>query len=219
MPNHVYTTLRVTAPTTEQLRAFMLKASTPYTTYHTTFDGTPVEDKVNSPFTFTAFLPFPTEPNTYWDYKDENGKLRQPWYDWNVSNWGTKWDAYEVEVQTNENSPLFAVYRFTTAWSPPIPVFEAIAQQHPEIEMDIQYEEEQGWGGEIIKLFDLTELSVVREWDIPNSHADYVARDNEDGCICGWEENPKNWYKDCPPLLPEHDCNCEEHQNGTKQSV
>jgi hypothetical protein len=42
------------------------------------------------------------------------------------------------------------------------------------------------------------ELSVSDEWDIPQSHADYVSRDNEDGCACaqGWDE--EDWYDDCP---------------------
>ena len=45
------------------------------------------------------------------------------WYEWNLPNWGTKWDAYEVELQ----SPT--VLKFQTAWSAPLPVVKAFAKQ------------------------------------------------------------------------------------------
>jgi len=43
------------------------------------------------------------------------------WYDWNVANWGTKWDAYDTytfnEITTS----------FNTAWSPPIKAIQKLA--------------------------------------------------------------------------------------------
>ena len=43
------------------------------------------------------------------------------WYDWNVANWGTKWNAYDTygfdETATS----------FNTAWSPPIKVIQKLA--------------------------------------------------------------------------------------------
>ena len=50
------------------------------------------------------------------------------WYDWNVENWGTKCDAYdfgEPDFDDNTNTILLTFY---TAWSPPIPIFEKLAQ-------------------------------------------------------------------------------------------
>lgn len=55
------------------------------------------------------------------------------WYTWNRNNWGTKWNAYDD--QTTEESVYEAFdgetlgrfnIIFTTAWSAPTPIFEAI---------------------------------------------------------------------------------------------
>lgn len=47
------------------------------------------------------------------------------WYDWNIKNWGTKWDASSAEL-TQKGKVL--IFEFETAWSPPVPVFEYIAE-------------------------------------------------------------------------------------------
>jgi len=135
------------------------------------------------------------------------------WYDWNIREWGTKWDANDAELDTdlteldgNINNSLS--YRFSTAWSIPTPVFEAMVEQHPELDFDFSSEEEQGWGAEFTSSDGDEDgkrsLILTKEWDIPNSHADYVERDNEDGCICSWQDDEDdNWYEDCP--RPEKD--------------
>jgi hypothetical protein len=53
------------------------------------------------------------------------------WYSWCIENWGTKWGAYAFYVI--EETPTSGVYRFDTAWSTPVPVFEALAALHPEL--------------------------------------------------------------------------------------
>lgn len=115
------------------------------------------------------------------------------WYDWNVTNWGTKWDACNAEVERTAEGVAVA---FDTAWSPPDPIFVAMAKQFPELEFDIWYEEEQGWGGEIIGKGG--ETTISKEWDIPNSHAEYLALDREDSCNCAWADDKEDWYDDCP---------------------
>ena len=71
-----------------------------------------------------------------------------------------------------------------------------MVEQHPDLSFSIRCEEEQGWGVE----FDGTdgELSVTKEWDIPESHGDWDAIDNPDRCVCQWEDDITNWYSDCP---------------------
>jgi hypothetical protein len=71
-----------------------------------------------------------------------------------------------------------------------------MVEQFPTLNFKFYCEEEQGWGVEFVG--EDGELSVSDEWDIPQSHADYVSRDNEDGCACaqGWDE--EDWYDDCP---------------------
>lgn len=134
------------------------------------------------------------------------------WYDWNVRNWGTKWDANdedgEIPDLENLQSQDTITYRFSTAWSIPEPIFRAMVEQHPELDFDFECEEEQGWGANFTSSDGDEDgersLILTKEWDIPASHADYVERDNEDGCVCSWDsDDPDNWFEDCP--RPEKD--------------
>ena len=73
------------------------------------------------------------------------------WYDWRCSNWGTKWEACYAEVSEieeydadpspdkNNNSQLYANITFDTAWSPPIPVYDALHKKG--IAVVAEYEE------------------------------------------------------------------------------
>jgi len=56
------------------------------------------------------------------------------WYAWNCNNWGTKWGCYE---QTEHDGQI----DFTN-------VLDRLAKHFPN--MILYYEEEQGWGGEIV---------------------------------------------------------------------
>ena len=77
------------------------------------------------------------------------------WYDWNVRNWGTKWDvavSHEEEYPETEiydEGETTVGYKFNTAWSPPIPAIEKLSSQYPSLTFNLSYEEETGWGGEI----------------------------------------------------------------------
>ena len=39
------------------------------------------------------------------------------WYEWNISNWGTKWDAQPFDINWEDDCVTF---QLETAWSPPI---------------------------------------------------------------------------------------------------
>jgi Ferredoxin-like domain in Api92-like protein len=125
---------------------------------------------------------------------DNNPDGSNGWYGWNTTNWGTKWNARDVDLEQSENE---AIYTFSTAWSIPEPIFRAMAGQHPTLTFTMGCEEEQGWGAEYSAKDG--ELYLDKEWDIPTSHADYVAKGDEDGCACGrYEDEDDNWYEDCP---------------------
>lgn len=119
------------------------------------------------------------------------------WYDWNVRNWGTKWDANDAELDQNldelkEGDSL--TYRYSTAWGIPEPAMRAMVEQHPELSFSFECEEEQGWGANYEG--DEGILSMVKEWDIPSCHADFdnLGRDCW-GCESGDQEE---MYEDCP---------------------
>lgn len=69
-------------------------------------------------FSFNKVIPIP---------KSE----KDNWYNWRVSNWGTKWNA-DVQYETTdqwENGEV--LIEFNTAWAMPIPVLETLSKQHP----------------------------------------------------------------------------------------
>lgn len=51
------------------------------------------------------------------------------WYTWNVREWGSKWDLYDVYVDYDQIG--FAELSFNTAWSAPGRVFEALSLLFP----------------------------------------------------------------------------------------
>ena len=54
------------------------------------------------------------------------------WYDWAVGNWGTNWDIYSPhdtdEIYSDVDGETY-VFKFDTAWAPPIPVYEEMEKQ------------------------------------------------------------------------------------------
>ena len=61
-----------------------------------------------------------------------SGKTDDRWYSWRLQNWGTKWDAYEVEIDDSEMFNGFEV-TFDTAWSPPEEICYAIKEQFDDL--------------------------------------------------------------------------------------
>jgi hypothetical protein len=106
-------------------------------------------DGEDSVITLSSFVPPPEElKNTIarggTDSKP-NKKLMEKygadnWYDWQVNNWGTKWDI--AEVAALEDDEDFLEYGFDSAWSPPVEWLEKVAKQYPELEFGLKYEEE-----------------------------------------------------------------------------
>lgn len=138
----------------------------------------------------------------------------QNWYNWNIANWGVKWDAKVDETAVDQldkgdlaNGKYYVSYRFETAWGAPNEVFVALAEKYPHLEFDIEWEEEQGFGAELSAVDG--EVSVVREWDIPSSHKDYVERDREDSCVCAYYDDIDELFDDCPPAI---EANADENK-------
>ena len=55
-------------------------------------------------------------------YESKNGNKSNNWYDWNIRNWGTKWDLRDVLVDMSDVGKNLAsyVYNYNTAWGPPV---------------------------------------------------------------------------------------------------
>lgn len=220
MPNWVYTTMTVTGPK-QSVDAFRVKAAKPYTTRHTGMfiEGKGYDhDAVNvvenkSDLSFWNFIA-PTDLDAYFgpEKKPDNYDTMtfdermveamkfngDHWYDWNVRNWGTKWDACDATCDEVNGA---IVYNFSTAWAPATGAFAAMVSQHPDLEFRFHNTEEQGWG--VVYESKDGELEEVSSWDVPESHKEWVDID-QDCPRCVWEEE-SDWYEDCPRLSAPKD--------------
>jgi len=67
-------------------------------------------------------------------------KTSDDWYNWNVRNWGTKWEItdkasvfYEIPTDTG----LEICYHLESAWSPPAEALDHLARQYPDITINL----------------------------------------------------------------------------------
>ena len=54
------------------------------------------------------------------------------WYDWNISNWGTKWEISIVDWERQDDDTIWI--SFESAWSPPTVLYEFINDHGWEVE-------------------------------------------------------------------------------------
>ena len=63
------------------------------------------------------------------------------WYDWSISNWGTKWDACSESSIREENESLLEV-SFDTAWAPPTAWLQKVTEKYKRLKFTMKYSEE-----------------------------------------------------------------------------
>jgi hypothetical protein len=199
MPNWVSNTLSITG-SAEDIADFKEKASQPKTTL---WDGK--EEIDEAVLSFMNFIAPPQDAlasgeyyGTHgWSEGKEVGRTPNNWYEFNSREWGTKWDASDEEL--TDESEMYLSYSFQTAWAPPTPVFQAMAEQHPTLVFEIHCVEEQGWGVDYEGRDG--ELTTTDEWDIPDSHESSIYRTNS--CYCEWADpitDREHFFSDCPQL-------------------
>lgn len=59
------------------------------------------------------------------------------WYDWSIANWGTKWPGYDFGEYDGGNS-----IEFSTAWSPPFPIYEKLSEMFPDVTFNYRWADE-----------------------------------------------------------------------------
>ena len=180
MPNWCYNSLIIEG-SAEDISAIKQQLNTPFTRSHETYnmETKRMETKEytfsNPIFSFWNIIK-PTNLEEYNKQDDFSKPLEERlmfqgdnWYDWNVRNWGTKWDVAVSDDEQYPETELIEdwsdrlIYSFNTAWSPPIEGIEQLATQYPQCEITLSYEEETGWGGEV--LFHEGEMSKIEEYD------------------------------------------------------
>ena len=117
-------------------------------------------DIFNNPEPFNALIPSPKWSETpnedgelpvLEEHKDSDGKVLftthkfpksgktdDRWYDWQIQNWGTKWEPTDLSVeQCDEELEI----TFNTAWSPPEDICRAIRNKYPDVSVSWFYDE------------------------------------------------------------------------------
>jgi hypothetical protein len=113
------------------------------------------------------FIPCPSE------LLDNGG-----WYDWNISNWGTKWDIELENVLVSEGKTLSAY--FSSAWSPPVEAYAKLEEMGFKV-LAFYHEPGMCFGGRYENGTDeCYEIDFYNdEWakDLPTDLAEYIEPD------------------------------------------
>ena len=125
------------------------------------------------------------------------------WYDWSVTNWGTKWNSYGYDdAPRYEGGNEIA---FNTAWSCPEPVVKRLSQMFPDIQFQHRWADEDiGQNvGEV-----LYQDGEVFEYDVPTAftkEAYEMASDIWDTPLAEWDlyygGNYEYWDEKKPSLM------------------
>lgn len=151
MPNWVFNSLSIEAEP-QVLAQIRAQVSAPYETQHLDWrTNERVKEMVEQPFSFWNIIK-PTNLDAYHDdpvTHDQSGS--DHWYNWNLRNWGVKWEAreaYEKDDFTEGDGETF--YNFDTAWGIPNEAMLELSRQYPTATLELEFEEEGGWGGTIV---------------------------------------------------------------------
>lgn len=108
----------------------------------------------NSAFDFNELVPYPSvyqkldDTAEAYEKANEGNETPSKWanrpkdgfnsggMEWNVANWGTKWNAYSIKgplADYSSESFSSAHIIFETAWSPPIPIMLALYNRFPNV--------------------------------------------------------------------------------------
>ena len=162
MPNWVFNSLLIEAEP-QVISKIKAQVSAPYECEHLDWQtNQPVKQMVEQPFSFWNIIK-PTNLDAYHDKPGVKQELDKPdhWYNWNIRNWGVKWEA--KEVYENESDESMLSYNFDTPWGVAENVMLELSRQYPTAKLSLEFEEEQGWGGEIV--FTNGESEVITEYE------------------------------------------------------
>lgn len=192
MPNWVHNNLSITGPESD-VQAVKTRLAAPYERLYSkmTKEG-PVTEMVTVEQDFSFWNIVHPEGEDRVKYEESQGAPGAApfWYDWNCNNWGTKWDT---DAELTEHAADHLQYVFDTAWSPPLDALMTLGKNFPNVHVELDWEEEQGFGG----TYTFTEgvLVTLSEYDIPDSHAVMIER--KGFCYCNDGED-EAWFSDCP---------------------
>lgn len=87
------------------------------------------KDHEDSDLSLDALMPLPA------DKKDD-------WYDWRITNWGTKWDVNaKIVEEIVKGDQKLVTYSFDSAWSPPVDLISSIVDDFVNLHFRLAYAE------------------------------------------------------------------------------
>lgn len=127
------------------------------------------------------------------------------WYDWCVNNWGTKWNACNTYINECEDC-----IEFETAWSAPIPIYQKMAEIHPDLDFSVR------WADENIGAYaGFVEHTGETDGDFQYSYYDFQSKDAYETAFELWGidaeeegyvfDKENNTYVYCDPYDEETD--------------
>jgi hypothetical protein len=201
MPNWVSNSVRVTGDKKE-LKRFAEQAGRSYTRKYQDAEGKWYEAESNNEhLSFWNFVrPDDSILDEYWGSERQDLSLEEKlqhktnhWYDWNIRNWGVKWDASDVYFEDWDGE---LAYDFETPWGFPYEALEVMVAQYPTLTFSVRFLEEQGWGGEALGMNG--EFGYTDEWDIPDTHEERMLHIGYCQCEEMRDDELEWMYDDCP---------------------
>ena len=101
-------------------------------------------------------------------------------YNWSVENWGTKWELGIIDWERQDDNTIWI--SFESAWSPPVTLYEFLAEQEWEVEA---YYHEPGigfagmytnYGGDECYNYDITDPTFIDQ--LPDEVIEFAALEN-----------------------------------------
>ena len=83
-------------------------------------------------------------PKDSWANRPKDG-YNSGGYEWCIKNWGTKWNACHLDAYDPNPEDLGykdegeLLFKFDTAWSPPIPVIKKMGKEFPNLKLTLLY--------------------------------------------------------------------------------
>lgn len=223
MPNWVYNGLTIEG-SPDSVKKLMEQMNTPFVRVHDNWNVKTQQmekQQVTYPNPIFAFwnIVKPTNLEAYdgpqpkvEDFAEAMKFKSDHWYDWNVRNWGTKWDVAVSSTETYPNTTVedtvngenhVVHYNFETAWSRPMTALLNLSSQYPDLLFTLSYEEETGWGGECELLRGTVISESMYDNMCRNCDGTYLDEDIISCDDCGDYPCPKcGWANDM----------CETHQ-------
>lgn len=131
-------------------------------------EGTPVGETA---LDFNTVVPMPEHLKGTKSPSDDGSMT---WYEWSVDNWSTKWNACNSHHDHKEGNTN-VVYRFDTAWGPPVNWYEKVIGAYPDLDFDLEWSEGgMGFAGRLAGTKGI--VGGIEEWDIvwDEEFGDYV---------------------------------------------